>query len=80
MLNDPITHLAGYDKNGIDAQGVYLSRIFDWYREDFEPIRNFLRDYRDALADNPAEQKALEGDFSIRYVDYNWGLNSIANR
>lgn len=75
-----VSFLRDHDKNGIDAQGVYLSKIFDWYGEDFNPLRDFLRDYGSALADDRHERSVLAGKFDIRYVDYNWRLNSIENR
>ncbi|MEL7799411.1 DUF547 domain-containing protein [Idiomarina loihiensis] len=74
------TFLSDDDKNGIDADGIYLSKIFDWYGEDFGGLKNYLRNYSKVLADNAAERQRLQSDFSIRYIDYNWQLNSIENR
>lgn len=60
-------------KNRVDRKNnrVYLSRIFDWYGEDFAKneagILRYLQSYLPAIADmnNP----------SVRYTDYDWSLN-----
>ncbi|NQZ17426.1 MAG: DUF547 domain-containing protein [Idiomarina sp.] len=74
------TFLSDNDKNGIDTSGVYLSKIFDWYGEDFNNLKNYLRGYSKALADSQTERETLQGDFSIRYLNYDWSLNSPENR
>lgn len=75
-----VTFLADDDKNDVDDNGVYLSKIFDWYNEDFNNVRGYLRQYKSALAENEAERKLLTTQFNIRYLDYNWQLNSLENR
>lgn len=81
QLNDQmVTFLTDDDKNGIDDKGMYLSKIFDWYNEDFDNFRGYLREYTSALAENKAERKLLTTQFNIRYLNYNWQLNSLENR
>lgn len=75
-----ITFLSDRDKNGIDDKGIYLSKIFDWYREDFDGLRDYLTRYGDAIADTVTEQQKLKQNSKIRYTDYNWQLNSVRNR
>ena len=72
--------LSDNDKNVIDTSGVYLSKIFDWYGEDFNNLKSYLRRYSKALADNQTESETLKGNFSIRYLDYDWSLNSLENK
>lgn len=74
-----LTFLSDDDKNGIDANGVYLSKIFDWYSEDFSNLRDYLRQYSDALANSKNDRQQLQSDFSIRYMNYNWSLNGQDN-
>ncbi|WP_258808113.1 DUF547 domain-containing protein [Pseudidiomarina sp. CB1] len=73
------TFLSDRSKNGIDEHGLYLSRIFDWYEEDFGDLRTYMRRYADALAEDQAERDALIDDIRIRYTDYDWRLNNPAN-
>lgn len=60
-----------------------VSKIFDWYDDDFErgwggwrSLNQFFAQYADSLADTPqAKQKVVSGDARIRYIDYDWKLN-----
>ena len=66
----------------IDRAGssVMLSKIFDWFEEDFTPEERILRalvqfartEDKDWLREN--ERRA-----NISYFEYDWSLNSIAN-
>ncbi|MFQ5450167.1 MAG: DUF547 domain-containing protein [Nitrospinaceae bacterium] len=55
---------------------VYLSSIFDWFKEDFESqsgVIAFISRYV-----SPAGKNFLEnGGFKVTYFDYNWKLNEI---
>ncbi|RUO67130.1 DUF547 domain-containing protein [Idiomarina ramblicola] len=75
-----LTFLSDRDTNGVDEKGLYLSRIFDWYSEDFGNIRDYMRHYDDALANTAEEKEQLNQEISIRYVNYNWQLNSLNYR
>jgi hypothetical protein len=58
-----------------------LSKIFDWYRDDFNGLEDYLLEYISALSDDPAdEEKMKQQSLDIRFVDYNWKLNSADNR
>ena len=52
------------------AKTAELSKIFDWYKDDFKeggPIA-FI---------NKRRSKPLPNDVKISYQDYNWGLNEV---
>lgn len=53
---------------------VYLSKIFDWFEEDFEPkggVLSFLSRYVPKV-----HQRILQkGIAKVSYLDYNWDLN-----
>jgi len=69
FINDPHSNFIKGDK-------LYVSRIFKWFGEDFGgDILGFFRTYaRDGLA----EQMAAAGDkLEVRYLGYDWSLNSI---
>ncbi|MDB9314167.1 DUF547 domain-containing protein [Spirulina sp. CS-785/01] len=67
---------------------VYLSTIFDWFGEDWLPeyipdsgfngtkkqkaALNFMSEY---LGEAKADY-LRDGDYKVRYLDYDWGLNS----
>ena len=76
-----ITFLSDRDKNGIDDKDIYLSKIFDWYREDFDGLRDYLRTYSRPLSgDSGSSDNMNFQSLDIRFVDYNWKLNNLENR
>jgi hypothetical protein len=56
---------------------VYLSKIFDWYKEDFggseDAIGRYVAQYHPA---SPAKQLLMGGQFKVTYFEYDWTLNS----
>jgi hypothetical protein len=60
-----------------------VSRIFDWYKADFESgnrgissVAQFLARYADSLADGASARAIVrQGQVKIRYLDYDWMLN-----
>jgi hypothetical protein len=64
---------------------LQVSRIFDWYKADFEKgnrginsVPGFLARYADLLADGAVARAAVrQGQAQIRYLDYDWALNDI---
>ncbi len=68
----------GERKNYLDREkGIYyVSKIFDWYEEDFddnsEGVLKFLRRYA-----TDSDRKYLERNpVKVRYVTYDWNINS----
>ena len=64
---------------------IYLSTIFKWYEKDFvdairlegKPSINGLVTYISSYAqDDLASDLALASNYTIRFRDYDWGLNS----
>jgi len=73
-----ISFLSDRKKNGIDDEGVYLSKIFDWYGADFNGLANYLKSYANALGDNEAQRQRIQsGDYDPRFSTYDWRLNSV---
>jgi hypothetical protein len=86
QLEDGVRRFLGdRSRNRYDAAsgGLEVSRIFDWYQEDFEKgnrgirsVAEFLARYADLLADEPAPREAIrQGRARIRYLEYDWRLN-----
>jgi len=76
-----VAFLSDRDNNGIDAQGIYLSKIFDWYQDDFNSLSSYISEYANALSDTEEQKDKLkQRSLNIRFVDYNWELNSVNNR
>lgn len=60
-----------------EARGrLELSRIFDWYAEDFEPRARYFARYADLLADAPAARSRIgAGSAPLEFLEYDWALN-----
>jgi hypothetical protein len=57
---------------------VRLSRIFDWFEEDFESHGGVLVAIAPYLEDDDAVWIRAEGkNASIRYFGYDWSLNDL---
>lgn len=62
FLNDP-------SKNKISSDKLVISKIFDWYKSDFDKsggVKAFIRKYSGTNVKDNA---------SVSYMDYNWNLN-----
>ena len=62
-----------------DKKIAYLSKIFDWFEEDFEKHSGSVQRYVARYVDDPELAKALESDsYKINYLKYDWSLNGVA--
>ena len=53
-----------------------VSRIFDWYKEDFEPRGRYFARYAALLSDDRKEQQpVIDGKAPLTFLDYDWSLN-----
>jgi hypothetical protein len=80
--------MADRSRNRYDpaARALQVSRLFDWYRGDFEKgmhgftrIEDVFARHADALADAPADRQAIrERRVAVRFLDYDWRLNDLS--
>lgn len=54
--------------NYISSNSIKLSKIFEWYAEDFGPITSFINTYTKATISAKAK---------VSYLEYNWELNGL---
>ncbi len=67
FINDPA-------RNRLEGSTLYVSKIFDWYKEDFnDDIVGFFLQY--AKGDMLKRLKEKGRDIEIEYLDYDWSLN-----
>lgn len=56
-----------------DKGRVYLSKIFEWYaqdfKEDFTSLVNYINQFRD---------KKIPDNYKVRFYEYDWSLNDIS--
>ncbi len=62
--------------NYMEGDTLYLSKVFDWYEDDFGGESGMIRFVRKYIRPEWKARIDSAGDkLSIRYVDYNWALN-----
>lgn len=67
-----------FDKSSKSAR---LSKIFDWYAEDFAAHSSTVQRYLAQYVDDPEIAEALYRDeYGIWYLDYDWSLNGSEPR
>lgn len=77
--------LSDHSRNRYNAQTnrLEVSKIFDWYKQDFESgwhgwnsLNDFFAHYADKLTDTQeARQAVAAGNVDVDFLDYNWNLN-----
>lgn len=75
--------LTDRSRNFVEGDVVTVSKIFDWYRGDFEAgwrdaidLGEFLALYGDSLGLNEEQSAGLAaGEYDIEFSDYDWRLN-----
>ena len=68
--------LSDRSRNRLAGGRLELSKIFDWYKDDFEPRPAYFARYAKALADDPEGQALIAaGKAPITFLDYDWSLN-----
>jgi hypothetical protein len=74
--------LSDSSRNRLMGDELQLSKIFKWYQDDFEQqqtLAQFLVKYAKALnLTEKQKQAVINGDIDIKYLDYDWSLNSIS--
>lgn len=82
LEDQTIRFLSDKSRNSLDLKtGRYVvSRIFDWYRDDFDShaggVKSFLVRYADKTGMYPVEISYLkQKNFKIDYSVYDWSLN-----
>jgi len=60
--------------NRMTGNTLYISRIFKWFREDFnDDALGFIEQY--AAGELKSRIKANRSAFKVKYLDYDWSLN-----
>ncbi len=68
--------LSDRSRNRYSGGRLEVSRIFDWFEEDFAPRERYFAARASLLATDAAAQSAIEeGRAAIAFLDYDWTLN-----
>jgi hypothetical protein len=56
-----------------------VSKIFDWFKEDFEPRARYFARHAALLSSDPQHRGLIaQGNAPLVFVDYDWSLNDAA--
>jgi len=68
--------LSDRSRNRLRQERLEVSKIFDWFKEDFEPRAAYFARHANLLADDPVQQELLRRQaVPLRFLDYDWSLN-----
>ncbi len=74
FINDNVKNQ--YDLN---QNQIKISKIFDWFSEDFENHSGSVQKYLAKYVNDPTIAELLSKDsFDVSYLNYDWSLNGIA--
>lgn len=74
FINDPTRNQ--FDR---DNKIAYISKIFDWFKEDFSQHAGSVQKYLARYVEDPAIAQDLANErYKIKYLKYDWRLNGIA--
>jgi hypothetical protein len=72
--------LSDRSRNRLRGARLEVSKIFDWFKEDFGDLRRYFARHAELLADRPEERAIIaNGAASVSYLDYDWSLNDFAS-
>ncbi len=76
QLDDQLTKFLMNQGKGFKIEGnkVYLSSIFKWFEEDFEP-KGGVVPYLTKYVDSRYMPTLKSGKLKVKYLDYDWDLN-----
>ena len=73
-----VRFLSDRSRNRLEAGKLEVSKIFDWFKEDFGVREQYFSKYSKLLADGPEPQKLVaEGRAPLSFLDYDWSLNDV---
>ena len=68
--------LSDRSRNRLAAGRLEVSKIFDWFKEDFGVRERFFAKYAAQLTDGAEQQKLVaDGKAPLSFLDYDWTLN-----
>jgi len=68
--------LSDRSRNRLREGRLELSKIFVWFKEDFEPRSKYFAGYAQVLGDDARQREAVRSEqLPLRFLDYDWSLN-----
>jgi hypothetical protein len=71
QLEKAASRFINSDLNVIDKNEIILSKLFDWYKSDFENESQTLIDFI-----NQYSQTKIDPKTQLKFMEYDWSLNT----
>ncbi|MCB0357480.1 MAG: DUF547 domain-containing protein, partial [Bdellovibrionales bacterium] len=77
LENQTLIFLRDTSRNYIKGDKLYLSKIFDWFDDDFEKNGNHVQAFvaKYITDDKKIQERLKQKKFTISHTTYDWGLN-----
>ncbi|MFC1476439.1 DUF547 domain-containing protein [Fibrobacterota bacterium] len=66
------TFLNDKAKNRVEGNKLFLSKIFEWYGDDFKKKHGGFKNYVISVL-------GLKGKYTIKFTNYDWNLNEVSD-
>ncbi|MBN1458828.1 MAG: DUF547 domain-containing protein [Armatimonadetes bacterium] len=61
-----------------EAKVLTVTRIMSWYQQDFVDHSGSIQNYVATYIDEPQKSKLWRGQYTVKFMDYDWTLNDIS--
>ncbi|MEM7376468.1 MAG: DUF547 domain-containing protein [Pseudomonadota bacterium] len=80
QLEDSIVRfLSDRSRNRLRGEDLQVSKIFDWYGDDWDDLTAFFARHAVILADDAAGQRLIRnGAYDLDFLSYDWDLNDVS--
>ena len=78
-------HFTGYKYTNSEIiidhqnQSILVSKIFDWYSNDFHPKGGSILDKISPWLSSDLKSKLTRSDYEVKFKEYDWSLNDSSN-
>ena len=74
-----VRFLSDRSRNRLNGNDLEVSKIFDWYGDDWEDLDAFFARHAAVLADDSAGQRLIrDAEYDLEYLSYDWALNDVS--
>ena len=78
QLDEQMRTFLSNPQKGLEIRNnkLFLSPIFNWFKEDFEKMGGVL-EFISLFVDGKIKEKITSGKLKIQFMEYNWNLNGF---
>ncbi len=73
-----VRFLSDRSRNRLNGEDLEVSKIFDWYGDDWEDLDGFFARHAVVLSDDASGQRVIrEAKYDLEFLSYDWKLNDL---